>query len=198
MALADRGLRLGNLLLLVWLSSFLACSGADRQTAASVSPEDVMTLPAVRQAFLSPAGDYRFVISNTDNWQSEQTTGSLTQVQPGGASVMLWQRRLPQAYGPRFVVVGPQGQVLLLDEQINVASAYAVMLLSPTGELLAQYSFDALQRLSGVTRAEIVAQASIGWWLGGPPTLEGDLVAVPTAGKTLRINLVTGQVDFRR
>ncbi|MEM8810103.1 MAG: hypothetical protein AAGF01_29135, partial [Cyanobacteria bacterium P01_G01_bin.38] len=109
----------------------------------------------------------------------------------------LWQQPLPQEYGPRFVSVGAEGEVLLLDEYINVASPYAVMVMDLSGEVVAQHSFDDVQAVVDIPRAEMVEQAETGWWISASPEWEGDAqVSVATSGKTLVIDLTNGQLSL--
>ena len=160
---------------------------------------DYIALPPAQQEVSSPQGQYVFVLSTPDNWASKQAVGELFEV-PDGRRQSLWTRILPHEYGPRYVLVSDQGQVLLLDEWINVASRQAVMVLSRENILVAQHHFDAMQALLNVPRASIVAQASSGWWITSPPTLNSadETARVETAGKVLMINLEDGELSVAR
>ena len=196
------------------LLPILACTMAEdncaqlrfsNQTPFEVSAEtsplqadaDSIPFPPARQEFSSPDGTYRFVLSTGDNWASKQAIGELI-VEIDGNQQSLWTCPLPHEYGPRFVLVSSQGQVLLLDEWINVASRYAVMLLSRENALLAEYSFDVLQEKLAVSRASIVEMAQYGWWISAPPTLDNaeEIAAIETAGKVLAINLENGELSI--
>lgn len=157
---------------------------------------DFISLPPTHQEFSSPDGKYVFVLSAVDNWTSKQAIGELFEGGEGGRQ-SLWTSSLPHEYGPRYVLVSSQGQVLLLDEWINVASRQAVMLLSRENVLLGQHSFDAIQKILAVPRASIVAMAQSGWWIASPPTLNesGETVRVETAGKVLVIDLTNGELS---
>ncbi|MEL7502751.1 MAG: hypothetical protein AAFN18_09800 [Cyanobacteria bacterium J06554_6] len=158
---------------------------------------DTLSLPPTRQAVSTAAGDYSFEVEAADNWASRQAVGRLHQ-HIAGRDETMWEQMLPQEYGPRFMVVGPQGQVLLLDEFINVASPYAVMLLDSHGDVIAQHSFDDIEAALGVHRSEIVAQANHGWWISDAPVVNeaAGQVGVATGGKTLIIDLTTGQIGL--
>ena len=170
----------------------------DLSAKASPLPTDADSIPfpPTRQEFSSPNGMYRFVLSTEDNWASKQAIGELF-IEIDGNRQSLWTCPLPHEYGPRFVLVSSQGQVLLLDEWINVASRYAVMLLSRESALQAQHSFDVLQEKLAVPRASIVEMARYGWWIAAPPTLDNaeETAAIETAGKVLAINLENGELS---
>ncbi len=157
---------------------------------------DGLTYPPRRQTFT--AGSYQFVVTATDQWQTPTATGTLYE-----GDRRLWQRNLPHEYGPRFVLVSVAGQVLLIDESINVASPYALTLLDPSGNVMAQYSFDDIKRMLGVSSAELTRQATSGWWISAPPTLShaadrtGVIALIPTGGTTLEVNLATGELNCR-
>ncbi len=160
---------------------------------------DYIVFPPTHQEFSSPDGNYVFVLSSEDDWASKQAIGELWAVADGGRQA-LWKRTLPHEYGPRFVLVSSQGQVLLLDEWINVASRQAVMLISRENTLLDQYSFDAIQERLEVSRARIVAMAQYGWWIAAPPTLNDseETARIETAGKVLVVNLESGELSVER
>ena len=157
---------------------------------------DFISLPPAQQEFSSPKGQYIFVLSTGDHWVSKQAVGELFEVSEGSRQ-SLWTRTLPHEYGPRYVLVSHQGQVLLLDEWINVASQHAVMLFSRDNDLVAHHNFDALQEILEVPRANIVDMASYGWWITSPPTLDqpDQAVRVETAGKVLIIKLEDGELS---
>lgn len=174
------------------LSQLQPSSPPAMQTASA----DGLTYPPRRQTFT--AGSYQFVVTATDQWQTPTATGTLYE-----GDRRLWQRNLPHEYGPRFVLVSSAGQVLLVDESINVASPYALTLLDPAGNVMAQYSFDDIKRMLGVSSAELTRQATSGWWISAPPTLSdaadrtGAIALIPTGGTTLEVNLATGELNCR-
>ena len=165
----------------------------------SPTEADFISLPPSQQEFSSPGGKYVFILSTVDNWASKQAIGELFEVTDGRRQ-SLWIRTLPHEYGPRYVLVSHQGQVLLLDEWINVASRHAVMLLNRKNDLVGQYTFDAMQEILEVPRARIVAMARYGWWITSPPTLNDpeSTATVETAGKVLMISLEDGELAVVR
>ena len=166
-------------------------------SSSQVLASDYIPLPLAREEFLSPARNYVFVLSSPDNWKSRKAVGELFQV-TADTRKLLWTKPLPQEYRPRYVLVGIQGQVLLLDEWINIKSRYAVMILNRENRLVAQYDFDAVQRILGVSKAKIVKMARHGWWITSPPTLDasGERARVETAGKVLNIRLRDGHLSL--
>ncbi|MFB2893355.1 hypothetical protein ACE1CI_10620 [Aerosakkonemataceae cyanobacterium BLCC-F50] len=157
---------------------------------------DSIALPPAQEAFYSTDRNYVFVLSTPDNWKSKQAEGQLFQVNANRRK-LLWTRRLPHEYRPRYVLVGNRGQVLLFDEWINVKSRYAVMELNRENRLVFEYDFDAIQKVLGVPEARIVEMARYGWWIGSRPTLDtsGETARVEVAGKILTINLNSGHLS---
>ncbi|MEL6815106.1 MAG: hypothetical protein AAFP03_09880 [Cyanobacteria bacterium J06598_3] len=153
---------------------------------------DRMSHPPIRQTFT--AGPYQLVVEAENQWETPVATSEFYQ---GGT--LLWEKDLPHQYGPRFSLVSAQGQVLLLDEFINVASPHALTLLNVEGETLIQKSFEDIQAALGVTPAELTAQATSGWWISSPPAIApgGETALVQTGGTTLEINLNTGELSRR-
>ena len=185
----------------LWQLSPMQTPHAQEQPAAATaveadSTDDRLAYPSDRRTFTR--GSYRFVITAVDQWQTPTVTGTLYK-----ADTRLWQRDLPHEYGPRFVLVSPTGQVLLLDEFINVASPYALTLLEAKGEAIAQYSFDDIKRTLGVSSAALTQQATSGWWISAPPRLSsggasaGQRALIQTGGTTLEVDLNTGALTRR-
>ncbi len=177
------------------LSPLQTSSPPDMQTVTA----DQLTYPPRRQTFTT--GSYQFVVAATNQWQTPTATGTLYE-----GDRRLWQSNLPHEYGPRFVLVSPTGQVLLVDEFINVASPYALTLLDRAGNVIAQYSFDDIKRTLDVSSAELTQQATSGWWISAPPTLgstddaaarSGAIALIQTGGTTLEVNLATGELNRR-
>ena len=180
----------------LWPQRSVQSPRAQEQPAAATametnSTDDRLAYPPDRQTFTS--GAYQFVITAVDQWQTPAATGTLYR-----AGTRLWQRDLPHEYGPRFVLVSPTGQVLLLDEFINVASPYALTLLEAEGDAIAQYSFDDIKRTLDVSSAALTQQATSGWWISASPRLStegasaGQQALIQTGGTTLEVDLNTG------
>lgn len=171
------------------------CSSAFA-AAAMLGPTDRIPHPPTLVEVTSPDGVYAFRVSSPDNWKSRRAVGELYQV-TAGSPHLLWRRDLPHEFGPRFVLVGARGEVVLLDEWINVMSRYAVMVLSPTNQLVVTHRFQDVQRALDLPSAEIVRRARYGAWLASYPLLDpsGDAALVETGGKTLAIRLSDGHLS---
>lgn len=160
----------------------------DRRGAAIAS--DRLTHPPIKQTFQN--GPYQLEITAADNWQTPAAIARLTQ-----AGTLLWEQALPQQYGPRYALISSTGQVILFDEYINVASDYAIALISSSGNLTTQYSFtDIHNTLPTLTRADLTRQATSGWWLSAAPTLSepNNTARIQTGGTTLNLNLNTEEL----
>ncbi|MEM9948904.1 MAG: hypothetical protein AAF810_22965 [Cyanobacteria bacterium P01_D01_bin.36] len=175
-------------------------SAGDVGVASAEITDDWLVHPPPTQAFAT--NDYRFEVATVDEWQTPEATGTLYK-----GEHVLWTKSLPQQYGPRFVVVGSQGQVLLVDEFINVASPYALMLLSTDGMPVATYSFEDIRRVLSVSAAALTREATSGWWVSAEPQLADsapedsvseDSVLISTGGTYLTVDLSTGKLTTRQ
>lgn len=158
--------------------------------ADSTTGGDRLAHPPIRQTFTS--GTYRLVISTEDNWKTP-----LTQTKLFKGNTVLWEKALPHQYGPKFVLMGTQGNVLLLDEFINVASPHAITLIDTKGHAIAQHSFKAIQTTLNLSTTDLTKQATTGWWISAAPTLNQleNCATVLTGGTTLSIDLETGAIE---
>ena len=158
---------------------------------------DVMPLPPPTEEFRSANGQYRLAIRSVDDgWKSRKSRAELHRVS-GGQTKHLWTKELPHEYRPRTAYVGPGGEVLLLDEWINVMSRRALIYLRSAGEIGVRKSFEEIAVLLGVSASAIVTQARFGPWMSGPPVLsdDGTVVVVPTAGMKLAVDLRDGSLS---
>ncbi len=181
--------------IIFWPTQKLSSVPIPQTVTTNIEPAiatDRIALPPVRQTFTN--GPYKLVISAKDQWQTPMTVGQLYE-----GSTLRWQKDLPHEYGPRFALISSAGQVLLLDEFINVASPYALTLINPAGELVVQRSFDSVQKALDISSATLTQQATSGWWISAPPGLNarGDRALVQTGGTTLEIDLTTGELSCR-
>lgn len=157
---------------------------------------DRLTQPPVAQSFTN--GPYTLVVEAVDSWRSPTAKATLTKAEATGDETLVWQKELPQQYGPRFSLVSSTGNVVLFDEYINVASPYAISLIDPTGNTIARYSFDDIQQtLATVSRADLTRQAASGWWISSGPTLDAaeQSALITTGGTTLEVDLATGELS---
>ncbi|WP_124154641.1 hypothetical protein [Okeania hirsuta] len=166
------------------------------RSVENASDVDRIRLPPLKAEFFSPKRDFRFIVSTRDNWKSMRAYGKLVQLRDK-VSELVWEKELPQEYGPRYVVVGQRGEVLMLDEWINVKSKYAIVVVNLQNDLIIQYTFDKVQEVLNVPASVIIQKAVQGsWWISGSPSLDklGLGVYVPTADKILRVDLNTGEL----
>lgn len=157
---------------------------------AGKTVSDRLGHPPLRQAFSE--GAYQLVISAEDQWDTPLATGELYR---GGEQ--LWQKALPHQYGPRYVIVSSAGQVLLIDEFINVASPHALTLIGEKGEVVAQHGFQDIQETLDLLPAQLTEKAASGWWVSAPPRLNstGDKALISTGGTTLEVDLTSGAIS---
>lgn len=179
------------LIITVWPPQKIIPQSINSPTPAAAA--DRMAQPPLHQSFTT--SPYRLIITAADSWQTPAATGQFYK-----DDTLLWQQTLPHQYGPRFALIGPQGHVLLLDEFINVASPYALSLLNAEGQIVAQYSFDDIQKTLAIPAATLTQKASSGWWISAMPTLSESAgsALVPTGGITLQVDLATGELSRDR
>lgn len=158
--------------------------------------QDAIPRPPARQVITSPQDAYILLLQAPADWQRKQVTATLYAATSDRCQPV-WSQTLPHEYGPRYALVTDRGQVVLLDEWINVASPYAVTVLGPTGETVAQHSFDQVAAVLAVSRADLVDQAATGWWISAPPSLsrDGEMVRVAAGSDRLEINVATGELS---
>lgn len=149
-----------------------------------------MDLPPAERRFGSA---FVLTIRTLDGWKTP--LGRATLVDSRGE--VRWERELPHHHGPRRVLVTLDGQVLLVDEWINVLSRYALTLIAPSGVTVAQYSGEQIISLLGVPRAAIRLNARWGPWMTTEPKLVGDAVFFAAGGRRLVLGLADGQLSAR-
>jgi hypothetical protein len=159
--------------------------------------EDAIARPPAHQAIVSPNQSHILVLQSQTGERPQHSIATLYKAD-GTLCQPQWSQSLPQEYGPRFVLVADDGYTVLLDEWINVASDYAVMVLDPAGQVVSRHSFDAVAAVLRTSRADIVEAARYGWWISSAPILsrDGQAVQVNTAGKRLRIRLTDGRLSL--
>lgn len=162
------------------------------ETSETSSKSDRLAHPPIRQTFTT--GPYKLIISAENNWESPLAEAQLLQ-----NNTPLWKAALPHQYGPKFVLINPNGNVLLLDEFINVASPHAITLINSQGSTIAQYGFEDIQTTLKLSTAELTQQATTGWWISTAPRLidSGNCAVIATGNTLLEINLETGILGER-
>ena len=164
--------------------------------ASDSSAKDRLAHPDKTQTFTN--GGYQLTLNATDDWESPTVSAKLYE-----NGTLRWQQTLPHQYGPRFVQLSSAGQTILFDEYINVASDYAITLVDTDGGVMVTYSFDDILRLlqsanPDLTRADITAQATAGWWISGAPDIDGaeTYAYIPTSGDVLWLDLMSGELQL--
>jgi hypothetical protein len=159
---------------------------------------DSIPLPPEQQQFFSRSKNYVLVISTLNKWKSTQAEGKFFQV-IGNNRKLVWKRKLPQKYGPRYVLVGDRGEVLMFDEWVNTESEYALMMVNRKNRLVFQHDFESLGKIMGVPVLKIAEMAKHGAWITSLPTIDasGKTARVGTGGKVLTINLSNGSLSVK-
>lgn len=158
---------------------------------------DSIKLPPLQRKFYSQNQSYLFLVSTKDNWQSNHAIGELLKL-TNNKYRRLWVRELPQQYGPRYVSIGNQGQIALIDESMNLITKYAILVLNYQNSLVAQYDFNEVSKIIGVKGSSIVATAKYGSWITSPPIIynQSQIVKLGVANKILIISLDTGKLKL--
>jgi len=187
---------MGRLLIAISILNFLAMPAlaAAEAMAASAAGADAVIQPPLRRLQRSADRRYRLEVSAVDGWRSPLARGQLW-LEAAASPRLIWERLLPQPYGPRRMLVAPGGRVLLLDEASNVRSRHALLLLDLHGHTVLHYSFDQIQAVVDLPAALLVQRALGGsWWLAGAPRLSpnGERLRLPVGGRTLELDLVSG------
>jgi len=169
-------------------------AGAGVVLVAAVESDFVPFPPARRQA-VSPNGRYTLLVVSRDEWRSKRATAQLLE-----AGQIVWERELPQEYGPRYFLVGNDGQAVLFDEWNNVKSRHAIVLIDSKRKLERAYPFDAVAAILEMPEHAIVERAKGGWWLEGPPRFDptGQMVLAATGGRCLVVDLKTADLSAPR
>ena len=154
---------------------------------------DARSLPYAQRVFASPSAAFELVLSALSQGQSAQA--ELFAVAADGRRP-LWRQALPHEQGPRTAVVADGGEVVLLDEWINVPSRHALLLLDPQGRRRAHYNFDELVGILQLPRKTVAQHAVQGAWLAGEPrwSTDGRQLLLPAGGRTLSLQLADGRL----
>jgi len=166
---------------------------ASEAPQAMPSSDRIDTPPAQRE-FSSASGRYRLRIESLDGWRSPQPQASLAQRRADGRHETLWTRPLPHYHGPRMALVSDAGQVVLVDEWINVRSRHALVLLNASAHELLHATHDQVLAALGVTLDAVASQARLGTWLASAPELTANQLhaRMGAGGRVLRLELRSG------
>jgi hypothetical protein len=165
--------------------------------ADAMNTPDAISRPPAKRIFVSPAGRYKLIIENRDNWQTQEVVAALEEI-VGVATRTVWQQALPHRMGPRAALVTDNGDVVLIDEWINSPSPYALSEIDVRGTTIAQYSLDQLIAALAVGRRAVSDNAHVGIWMSSPPVLRSDGASVEfrCAGKKFSLRLSDGALSI--
>jgi hypothetical protein len=189
----------------VWLARVLALSclalAVYPVSVWSVSPAaDVVLMPPDFEQRSSPSGAYALEVRLRPqaNAFAPRASATLFELGPSPRKV-LWTRELPHRPRPRFFLVGDGGQVVLLDEWLNVRSDLAVMVIDRENRTLGQFNLEAVRAALDVPIAALAPRARHGPWIQATPQISarGDAVEVAAADRVLSIRLSDGTLSVR-
>jgi len=152
------------------------------------------------ERFASPSGRFRLEIRLRPGAgpHAASSTASLFDVS-SSTSTPLWSRELAHRPRPRFAVVGDRGEVLLVDEWLNLRSELTLMLIDRANRVLAVHDLEAVRSTLGVPLRALPAHARHGTWLQAPPALsaDGKSVELSAAHRVLVVQLQDGSLSRR-
>jgi hypothetical protein len=169
---------------------------SDPLTAHSkVAPDFVPSPPPVREVF-AQNGRFVLLLHSPGSPASSATVGRLYEETRSGRK-LIWERKLPQPYGPRYALVGSNAQVITFDEWHHVKSRYAIVLIHPQRKAKVTWSFEAIAAVLGEPASVLTAAASSGWWIQSEPRIDGErnVAIVGAANKCLLVHLDTGRLE---
>jgi hypothetical protein len=175
--------------------------GGALQARAAAAPgktievSDSIDLPPARREFWARGRKYLLVIENTDHWRTLYPSASLFDTS-SSTPRRLWTRVLTQQFGPRTAATSAQGQVLLVDEWINVTSRQAVQVIDLHNRIVATHDHAAVVAALGASAEAVVRAARSGTWLTAGPELsdDGRVARLAAGGRTLVVSLADGRL----
>lgn len=155
---------------------------------------DRINFPAEQREFRAPG--WLLQVQALDGWQSPAARAQLWQTGTDEPRLR-WSRSLAHSYGPREALINAQGQVLLIDEWINVSSKRALMLIANDGRIIATHGYADIVAALRTTPAAVSSKAKRGPWLAGDAQLSADgrQVRIAVAGQVLLIDLQDGRLS---
>lgn len=178
---------------------YLGVSLAVMFAAVSGGPDegrDRNIRPPEERVFTSPAGKFRLVVrARHSGWKGADANATLYGLE-GGSPREIWTRELPHRYGPRFALVDSSGNVAFFDEWFNTPSEHALTVIAADNRRIAQYSFREIADVLQVAGEALVRSATKGPWMSGEPRFSpsGEHADVPAGGRTLRLNMQSGDI----
>lgn len=180
------------------LAALLPSTGRSAAPQAVAPMTDRLDIPPQTRSFVSPSGRYRLDLELVGPKPPWRVDARLLAVEPGGAvgTRTLWQQRLPHDGGPRLALVSDRGIVVLLDDWIRIPSPRAIMVLTGSGQVLANHSIEqVIDRVQRPPR-EVTEAARFGNWLSEEARLAQPAgpVLLRCAGRSLSLDLDTGRL----
>jgi len=165
--------------------SLAPASGSANSGSAhpGVAADHVQSPPAVR-TFEAPNRAFVLTIELVAEGAEPKTVGRLHD----NTGVAVWQRPMPQYYGPRYAFVADDGRVLMLDEWVPIASRFAVMALARDGSPVAIIGYDNLATILRADPKYLAGHAALGIWLSAAPTQDGETITAPTPAGAVAID----------
>jgi hypothetical protein len=169
--------------------------------ASNDSPEgDSIALPPIVRKQASVNKKYEFLVTSPNNWQTSIAHGKLIE-SSGGVRKTVWKGMLPQEYGPRFILAGSSGSVLLLDSWLNIKPSEAILIIHAGKRTITAFSYEDIMHAIKLSASTLTAKARFGsWWIAGQPFLDksGHIASIPVGGKILLVDLDRGKISLRR
>ena len=158
---------------------------------------DRILLPPLTREASSPGGRFHLTIQAVDGWKSPRARAELREDE-GASAKLLWSLHLPHEQGPRRALISDQGEVILVDEWINVASRRALTLIGTNGKVRASYSAEEIFAVLAVPLREVTAHAKLGIWLAAEPVFsrDGRAVLFQGGGRHLALRLDDGKLSL--
>jgi hypothetical protein len=160
---------------------------------------DRIVLPPEQREVLSPTGRFVLVLATADKWKTPRVSAELYRIRAAQRQ-LIWKRDLPHYHGPRRVLVSDRGEVLLVDEWINVVSRYALTIIDPENRIVASYKAEQVFTVLDVPLREITSRAKAGPWITDGPVFspDGKFALITAGGRTLEVRLSDGRLTVRK
>ncbi len=187
-ALLAAGRRLGVTMMCAGVAGSLVSSA----TAGVRMLTDRIDRAPVERKIASPSGRFTLSVRAIDGWKTPHTSATLID----GTGHVRWRMTLPHEGGPRAMLVTNSGATLFIDEWINVIPRHALMLISPTGNVVGDHAGESILTLLNVPRRTIGDLARVGPWRSSDAVLsaDGHHASLRAGGRTVTISLVDATV----
>lgn len=165
-------------------------------TVHAVPDSDKVSFPPATREFHSDSQRFHFVLTTGEGGRALHADAELFSTDEDHRHHNFWRRLLPNERGPRTTLVSDQGDVVVVDEWINVASRHAITLIALDGRVVADFSLDQLIELLGVSRQAISGHAKEGVWMSRFPVIDNrtQKITFSAGGRTLTLQLSDGRL----